>query len=126
MTCENSCVFFVIACFLSLFFFFYCCIYRLAELCESLLVAVILSTVLAILGDCCKLQHCGVRLSEKVCACGNYKKSWQNNSNQNNNNNHRTETQPSATFVEPMPMDPQIPYFMTATGLRMILMMRGN
>ena len=31
------------------------------------------------------------------------------------------ETQPSATFVEPMPMAPQIPYFTTATGLRVIL-----
>ena len=33
----------------------------------------------------------------------------------------RMETQPSATFVEPMLMAPQIPYFTTATGLRVIL-----
>ena len=30
---------------------------------------------------------------------------------------------PSATFVEPMPTDPQIPYFTTATGLRLVLVL---
>ena len=30
---------------------------------------------------------------------------------------------PSATFVEPMPTDPQIPYFTTATGLRLVLLL---
>ena len=35
----------------------------------------------------------------------------------------RMETQPSATCVEPMPMDPQSPYFMIATGF--VIPIRG-